>query len=160
MAAHMFMKIDDVAGDSVDSSHSGQTDIIGWSWGATQTGSAASGSGAGTGKASVKDLTYTAYVDRSVPPLLKACLTGKPFTSAVLSICKATGGETLEYLVVKMGQGLISGFTFSGNPGDELQTVSVSLNFSTVEVDYTPQTHGGTGGVVNMNYKINQAASS
>ncbi len=57
-----------------------------------------------------------------------------------------------------MSSGLISGVTFSGNPGDELQAVNVSLNFSSVEVDYTPQTTGGTSGaVVTMNYQINKA---
>jgi type VI secretion system secreted protein Hcp len=158
MAAHMFMKIDAVAGESEDSTHSGQIEVSGWGWGATQTGSAASGKGAGTGKASVSDLTYTAYVDRSVPTLLNMLLLGTPFDSATLSICKATGGDTLDYLVIKMTNGLISGVTVTGNPGDELQAVNVSLNFAAIEVDYTPQTHGGTGAVVTMNYQINKAA--
>ena len=158
MAVHMFMKIDSVQGESEDSTHSQQIEVTGWNWGASQTGSAASGKGAGTGKASVNDLTYTAYVDRSVPTLLNMCLLGTPFNSATLSICKATGGDTLDYLVVKMTSGLISGVTFSGNPGDELQQVNVSLNFSQVEVDYTPQTQGGTGAVVTMNYSINKSA--
>jgi type VI secretion system secreted protein Hcp len=158
MAVHMFMKIDSVQGESEDSTHSQQIEVTGWNWGASQTGSAASGKGAGTGKASVNDLTYTAYVDRSVPTLLNMCLLGTPFNSATLSICKATGGDTLDYLVVKMSSGLISGVTFTGNPGDELQAVNVSLNFSAVEVDYTPQTQGGTGAVVTMNYQINKAA--
>lgn len=158
MAVHMFMKIDSVQGESEDSTHSGQIEVTGWTWGATQTGSASSGKGAGTGKASVNDLTYTAYVDRSVPTLLNMLLLGSPFTSATLSVCKATGGDTLDYLVVKMSNGLISGVTFTGNPGDELQAVNISLNFAAVEVDYTPQTNGGTGAVVTMNYQINKAA--
>jgi len=73
MAVHMFMKIDSVQGESEDSTHSQQIEVTGWNWGASQTGSAASGKGAGTGKASVNDLTYTAYVDRSVPTLLNMC---------------------------------------------------------------------------------------
>jgi type VI secretion system secreted protein Hcp len=158
MAAHMFMKIDSVQGESEDGTHANQVEVTGWNWGATQTGSASSGKGAGTGKASVSDLTYTAYVDRSVPTLLNMLLLGTPFDSAQLSICKATGAETLDYLVIKMTNGLISGVTFTGNPGDELQAVNVSLNFAAVEVDYTPQTHGGTGAVVTMNYQINKAA--
>jgi type VI secretion system secreted protein Hcp len=156
----MFMKIDSVQGESEDSTHSQQIEVTGWTWGATQTGSAASGKGAGTGKASVSDLTYTAYVDRSVPTLLNMLLLGTPFTSATLAICKATGGDTLEYLVIKMSNGLISGVTFSGNPGDELQVVNVSPNFASVEVDYTPQTHGGTGAVVTMKYDISKSAKA
>ncbi len=158
MAVHMFMKIDAVQGESEDSTHSKQIEVTGWTWGATQTGSASSGKGAGTGKASVNDLTYTAYVDRSVPTLLNMLLLGTAFEAATLSVCKATGGDTLDYLVVKMSNGLVSGVTFTGNPGDELQAVNVSLNFSAVEVDYTPQTTGGaSGAVVTMNYSINKA---
>ncbi len=158
MAVHMFMTIDSVKGESEDSTHSGQVEVTGWTWGATQTGTAASGKGAGTGKASVSDLTYTAFVDRSVPTLLNMLLLGTPYEKATLSICKATGGDTLDYLVIKMSNGLISGVTFTGNPGDELQVVNVSLNFAAVEVDYTPQTNSGTGAVVTMNYQINKAA--
>jgi type VI secretion system secreted protein Hcp len=158
MAVHMFMAIDSVKGESEDSTHSGQVEVTGWTWGATQTGTAASGKGAGTGKASVSDLTYTAFVDRSVPTLLNMLLLGTPYEKATLSICKATGGDTLDYLVIKMSNGLISGVTFTGNPGDELQVVNVSLNFAAVEVDYTPQTNSGTGAVVTMNYQINKAA--
>jgi type VI protein secretion system component Hcp len=63
--------------------------------------------------------------------------------------------------VIKMSSGLVSHVTFTGSPGDELQAVNVSLNFSAVEVDYTPQTsNGGSGAVVTMSYSIAKNAKA
>jgi type VI secretion system secreted protein Hcp len=160
MAVQMFMQIDDVKGESADNTHKDQIELQGWSWGASQTGSSHSNSGPGTGKCSVNDLTYQAYVDKSVPPILKMLLTGAPFQQAQLSICKATGGNPLDYIVIKMSNGLVSNVTFSGDPGDEVQKVSVSLNFAAVEFDYTPQDNQGNGlPAVNIQYQINASAS-
>lgn len=159
MASHMFMAIDSIKGESIDANYGNQVEVTGWTWGASQTGSSASGKGAGTAKVSVNDLTYTAVVDCSVPPLLKYLVNGTPFNTATLTICKASGDKPLAYLTVVMSGGIVSNITLNGNPGDEVQTVSVSLNFSQVKVSYTPQT-GGTGGAsFDMGYNIAKGSS-
>jgi type VI secretion system secreted protein Hcp len=153
----MFMKIDDVSGEAQDTQHKEHIELHGWSWGVAQSGSSHSGSGSGTGKVSVRDLTYRAHVDKSVPPLLKMAATGKTFKKAKLTICKATGGDALEYFIVTMKNGIISDVTFPDMEGDERQVVRVSLNFSSVEVDYTPQDTQGSGqGAVTMQYSISE----
>ena len=157
----MFMKIDSVQGESTDNTYSKQIEISGWNWGATQTGTSGSATGSSAGKASVQDLTYTATVDRSVPTLLKMLLVGTHFNTATLTVCKATGGTPLAYLVVTMTNGIISAVNFSGTPGDELHTVTVSLNFSQVSVQYTPQNSDGQAlPAVQIGYNIAQAISS
>ena len=47
MAVHMFMKIDSVQGESEDNKHSKEIEVTGWTWGATQTGSAVQRQGRG-----------------------------------------------------------------------------------------------------------------
>lgn len=142
MAVDMFMKIDDVKGESADDSHKDEIDILSWSWGAAQTGSSQIGSGSGAGKAAVQDLTFHMHVEKSVPVLLGMCLTGKPFQQAQLTIRKA-GGSPLEYVKVIMTGGLVSNVSFAGS-GSDVQSVTVSLNFSKMEFHYTPQAADGT----------------
>lgn len=144
MAVDMFMKIDDIKGESADDKHKGEIDVYSWSWGATQTGSSQVGSGSGTGKANVNDLTFTTRLESSHPPLLGLLLKGKPFKTAVLTLRKA-GDKPLEYLKITMSNGIISSIQFGGAPADEHQTVAVTLNFSQVKFDYTPQAADGSG---------------
>ena len=68
MAMDMFIKIDSIKGESVDKTHKGEIDVLAWSWGVSNSGSAHVGGGAGAGKANVQDLSFTKYIDKSTPP--------------------------------------------------------------------------------------------
>ncbi len=48
MAVDMFLKIDDVEGESVDDVHAGEIDVLSWSWGMSQSGTTHGGPGGGT----------------------------------------------------------------------------------------------------------------
>jgi type VI secretion system secreted protein Hcp len=144
MAVDMFLKIDDIKGESSDDKHKGEIDVYSWSWGATQTGSSQTATGSGTGKANVSDLTFTTRLESSIPPLLAMLLKGKPFKQALLTLRKA-GDKPLEYLKITMTTGIVSSVQFGGGPNDEHQSVTVSLNFGQVQVDYTPQAADGSG---------------
>ena len=79
MAVDMFLKIDDVQGESVDQnkpSHAGEIQVISWSWGMTQSGSTHMGTGSGSGKVNVNDITVTKYIDRASPNLIQSCCNG------------------------------------------------------------------------------------
>ena len=68
MAVDMFLKIDDVKGESHGrEAHKDEIDVLAWSWGMTQSGIDARGTGGGAGKVNVQDLTFTKYVDTSTP---------------------------------------------------------------------------------------------
>jgi type VI secretion system secreted protein Hcp len=144
MAVDMFMKIDDIKGESQDAAHKGEIDVYTWSWAVTQTGSSQVGGGSGTGRANVEDFTFTTKVDSSHAPLLGMTLKGKAFKTAVFT-CRKAGDKPLEYLKITMSAGLISGITFSADKDDELQTATVTLNFGQVKFDYTPQNADGSG---------------
>jgi len=77
MSSDMFMKIDSLAGESKDSTHKGEIDVLAWSWGASNSGSAHVGGGAGSGKVNVQDLSFTKYLDKSTPDLLLSTCNGK-----------------------------------------------------------------------------------
>lgn len=159
MAVDMFIRIDDIAGESADSKHTGEIDIKAWKWRAHQAGSSQLGSGSGTGKATVEDLTFESHFDKASPTLMDMAVKGTPFKQAVLTVRKA-GGTPLEYIKVTMLTGIISDVTYSLPIGSEVPMVSVSLNFASVEVEYTPQAADGTGmAAVSKNIKVSTQAS-
>jgi len=144
MASDMFIKIDDIKGESADSKHAGEIDVLSWSWGLTQTGTAQLGTGGGAGKVHVNDLTFTKYVDKASPILLKQCCSGKHMSAAALVVRKA-GGTPLEYLKITMEDLLVAAVSHGGSGGDDRLTENVTLNFARVKLEYVPQKKDGSG---------------
>jgi type VI secretion system secreted protein Hcp len=145
MATDMFLMIDDVKGESVDSKHKGWIDVQSWSWGMSQPGSSHSGTGSGAGRVSVQDLSIVKYVDMATPNLMKMCCSGKHFKLATLEIRKA-GGEALVYVKIELNDGIVTGVSTAGGTGDERLTETVTLNFASFKYNYTPQDAKGSGG--------------
>src|SRR5262245_46142649 len=144
MAVDMFLKIDDVKGESRDDKHAGEIDVLAWSWGASQSGTTHSGTGGGAGKVNVQDLSLTKYVDKSSPGLLLSCCNGKHYKEAVLTVRKA-GEKPLEYLKITMKELLISSVSTGGSGGEDRLTENVTLNFAEFKVEYSPQKADGSG---------------
>ena len=144
MAVDMFLKLGDVKGESKDKVHSNEIDVLAWSWGASNTGSAHHGGGAGSGKVNVQDLSFTKFVDKASPDIFLACCDGKHIKEATLVMRKA-GEKPLEYLTVKMDQVMITSYSTGGSGGEDRLTENVTLNFAKVSLNYKEQT--ATGGV-------------
>jgi len=145
MAVDMFLKIDDIKGESVDSTHADWIDVLSWSWGMSQSGSTHVGTGGGSGKVNVQDLSFTKYVDSSSPNLIKFCCNGKHFKEAKLTVRKA-GCTPVEYLKVSMKDLIVSSISTGGSGGQDRVTENVSLNLGQVTVEYTSQKKDGTAG--------------
>jgi type VI secretion system secreted protein Hcp len=166
MASNMFLAINSqdggaVQGESLVDSFKNQIEISSWTWGVTQTGSAHSGPGGSTGTATVNDLTMTGVLDKSFPILSQMAGSGVHVKDATLTICK-TGGKLQPVLVIKVTGGIVSKVSGSGSiapDGTSVQLMSVSLNFSQVELDYSPQTIAGQTGPT-VKGVINISASS
>jgi type VI secretion system secreted protein Hcp len=143
MAVDMFMKLNGIEGESRDSKHAKEIDVLAWSWGSSNSGSAHVGGGAGAGKVNVQDLSFTKYVDASSHLLLSRCSTGKHIPDGTLTVRKA-GGTAVEYIVIKMKEILISSVSSGGSGGEDRLTENVSLNFAEYEYAYTPQKADGS----------------
>lgn len=142
MAVDMFMKIGDIKGESIDDKHKDEIDVLSWSWGLSQGGSM-HGAGGG-GKVSVQDVSFTKWVDKASPILMKMCCNGKVYPEALLTVRKA-GENALEYIKIKMEGVQISAVSTGGGGGSDEMTENVALNFAKVSVDYTPQKPDGSG---------------
>jgi type VI secretion system secreted protein Hcp len=141
MAADVFLKLGDIKGESTDAKHAGEIDVLSWSWGVSQAGTAASGGGAGAGKVSFSDLNFTHNVDKASPLLMKACATGQHVKEATLVSRKAGKGQQ-EYLIIKMSDILVTGVQPSS--AGEHPMENVSMQFAKIDLEYKPQKADGT----------------
>ncbi|MGJ7552608.1 Hcp family type VI secretion system effector [Variovorax sp. RB3P1] len=109
----------------------------------------------GAGKATVEDLEFDHYVDRSSPNLMKYCLTGKHVQEAKLTVRKA-GGNPLEYLKFTFSDVIITAIQPFGSNADEMRVKErVRLSFSKIKQEYAVQNaQGGSGGAVTAGYDI------
>lgn len=147
MASDMFIKIDGIKGESNVDGHEGDIDVLSWSWGVSNSGSAHMGSGQGAGKASFSDLHFMKAMDKSSPSLYKASATGQHIKKATLAIRKASGDKPLEFITIDMEEILVTSVQTSGAGGDNnMITESVSLNFAKVKYKYIEQKADGSEG--------------
>jgi type VI secretion system secreted protein Hcp len=143
MAVDMFIKIGDIKGESVDSKHANEIDVLAWSWGASQSGTTHTGPGGGSGKVNVQDLSITKYIDKATPALLGFCFGGKHITSIVLTARKA-GGTPVEFVKVTMEDAIITAVSQGGSGGEDRFTENVTINFAKVKFEYTGQKKDGS----------------
>jgi type VI secretion system secreted protein Hcp len=131
-----------IKGESHDTVHPDEIDVLSWSWGMESRSSL--GGGAATGRAIVRELKVVKRVDSASTPLMSALRSNEIITKAVLTVRKA-GKTPLEYLKITIEQGRVTGLTLeagdvSGSP-DVFENVVFSFNKITVE--YVPQGKDG-----------------
>jgi len=143
VASDIFAKIGDIKGESLDSKHKDEIEVLSWSWGVTNPAKVGgSGGGGGTGKASFHDLSFTHKLDKASPLLLKGCAAGQHLKEATITHRKAGKGQQ-EFLIIKMDDVLVTAVTEDGSDeGDRLETVS--LAFAKVDLEYRPQKSDGS----------------
>ena len=157
MAVDMFLKVADIAGESQDAKHTGEIDLLAWSWGMSQSGTMHAGSGGGAGKVNVQDMSFTHWFDKSSPNFMLYCSNGKHIPEATLIVRKA-GENPLEYIKVIMTDALVTSVSTGGSGGEERLTENVSLNFGKVKVEYQIQSAKG-GGEAGPEYMWNIATN-
>jgi type VI secretion system secreted protein Hcp len=155
MAVDMFINIDGIKGESKDSKHKGEIDVLAWSWGLSNSGTFHMGGGGGAGKCSMQDLSFTKYVDAGSADLQLACANGKHLKSAKLVVRKA-GENPLEYIIIELTELLVTSVSTGGSGGEDRLTENVTLNFEEVHFTYWTQDDKGKKGD-STEYKYNMA---
>jgi type VI secretion system secreted protein Hcp len=154
MAVDMFLELGPIKGESLDKTHKEKIDVLAWSWGLSNSGSAHVGEGAGSGKANFQDISITKWIDKSSAELLYACASGKHLPSGKLIIRKA-GENPLEYLTYNFENILISAVSTGGSGGEDRLTENVTLNFAKVKMEYwTQDAKGAKGKNANFGWDI------
>jgi type VI secretion system secreted protein Hcp len=143
MASDIFAKLGDIQGESLDNKHKGEIEVLSYSWGVTNPGSAHSGAGGGTGRATFQDLSIVHKIDKASPNLLMACATEQHLKEATITFRKAAQGQQQDFLIIKMNEVIITGVVQSA-PSGEAGSETVSLEFAKVDWQYKPQTRDGS----------------
>jgi type VI secretion system secreted protein Hcp len=143
----MFLKVQGaksgvIKGESHDTAHADEIDVLSWSWG--MQGRATLGGGTATGKATMRDLRIIKRVDSSSTALMSALRSNELITKAILTLRKA-GKSPLEFFKITIEQGRLTGLTIdagdkSGSP--ELFE-DLTFTFNKITIEYTPQGKDG-----------------
>jgi type VI secretion system secreted protein Hcp len=141
-ALDYFLKIDGIPGESTDSKHKGEIEVLSWSWGETHPAPAGGGGGGGAGKVEMTDLHVSANFTKASAQLLLACASGKHFKNAVLAGRRGGAKAQGDFLTFSLTDVLVSSFQTGGTTA-EAPLDSVSLNFAKIEVTYKEQTAKG-----------------
>jgi type VI secretion system secreted protein Hcp len=131
-----------IKGESQDSTHKGEIEVLSWSWGMQAKPSL--GGGGASGKATINDLKIVKRLDSASTALMAALRTNEQIQKAVLTLRKAGKGQ-LEYLKITIEQGRITSVTVDAGDlsGSPEVVEKVSFSFNKIEVEYVPQGKDG-----------------
>jgi type VI secretion system Hcp family effector len=148
MVSHIYCKIEGIKGESTDSDHKDEIEVLSYSHGVSQpTSATASTSGGGpTARCNHTDLTIVKTMDLATPLLNQHACQGKIIPSVVLTLRRMDGDQSVPYMTYKLSDVVVSSVSVGGG-GDELPVETVTFNYSKIEWEYTKQkVAGGTGG--------------
>lgn len=135
MAVDMFLKLEGIKGESKDSKHPDEIEILSFQWGVSNEGTL-------TGGSSFQDFAFTADTTRASPQLFLACASGQHVEDGVLTVRKP-GADPFEYYIIKLADVQVSSYvqaaSSAGEPMDEF-----SINYAKIEIEYRTQKPDGT----------------
>lgn len=150
-----------IEGESTDSKHKGEIELLSWSVGGTQSASASTSAtgGGGQGKVAMQDFHFSCLHSKASPKLMLTMMNGEHLKSALVT-CRKAGKDQQEYLKIKMTDVVVSGFQTTGGSNNQPAVDQVSLDFGKIEWDYKEQKPDGTlGGSTKAGYDLTQNKS-
>lgn len=145
MSAVITVKFKNIGGESaVKSAPKESFDVISWNWGMSQSATAHHGKAASQGSADVRDLTFTKLADKASPTIINHCFGGVDELEVTLSMWKTANNKTYEYMKIALGTTVFISSYHTGDlgPNDQLLE-TITLNFATVKVTFTPPKANG-----------------
>ncbi|KOC91137.1 Hcp family type VI secretion system effector [Winslowiella iniecta] len=131
MNTDIYMKIDNIQGESQDANHKGWIKVSSFNWGATQPANINVGGGGGTGRVQYQDLQVHAEVDKATPAIMRYLSNGKHINKVELSACHASDGQ-IEYLRITLEEVLITGASYNGT--SHTDKIGMSYKFQAAKV--------------------------
>ena len=140
MGFDAFLKINGVDGESSDSKHKGEIEIVSYHWGVSQAISGTvSSSGTFSGqRCDMTALSIVKALDKASPKLAQACAAGDHFTDATLTLSRSTGDKQ-PYMKYKLSDILIENVSVGGASNGEggVPQEELGLRYSKIELEYT-----------------------
>lgn len=147
MAYDAFLKLDGITGESQKQGHTGEIDIMSFSWGGSNSSSVGTGTGVSVGKVSVSDFSIMKSTDSASPVLFQKCCDGSVIATGVVTLQRQVQGSATAYLVYNFTNVYVTSIQWSGSGGaGDAPMESVSFCFEVGTVDYTPLADDGSAG--------------
>jgi len=141
-----FLKIDGIDGESTDSKHSKEIEVLAYTFTISQSGTFDSGTGGGsTGRAGWHPFVFVAKTSKASPKLALACATGQHLASAILT-CRKAGKDPQEFWQVHLKHVTVYAYKHSDS-GDTTPPTPLdvfALAFSQIQWQYKPQKPDGS----------------
>ena len=130
-ATGSYLKIEGIAGESLDAAHAGWIDVQSFRWATARGGAASARTVARQVQSTISSMVVTKRLDKASPALQKASVEGQHFKTVVLEFVSQTKGE---YYQITMSDVIVSGVRLSG--AGDVPAESVTLNFAKFEAKY------------------------
>jgi type VI secretion system secreted protein Hcp len=148
MAIDVYLQIDGIKGESLDSSHQGWIELTSARWGVTQPRSATASTAGGhtAERCEHRTLSICKLADLASPILMQYCSMGKTIPKVKLDFMRADGdGNPVRYYEVELENVIIANIEQMVSQGSILHD-NIGLRYSKVKWKYTQQKIGGGSG--------------
>jgi len=146
--AEMFLKLDDVKGESIDAAtpvaHKDEIEIKRWRWVTENKVKWDINQGGQSTKVDVKQIEIEKICDKASVILYQCCVTGKHIRNGVITCRKNDGDQKVEYLIVKLKDIMVSEVEWNGDGEDQILKENVKLSFAEFFLDYKVQNEAGS----------------
>lgn len=146
-ASDIFAKLGDIKGESVDSKHKDEIEVLSWSWGVIgplRNSPKAPQQPVGPAQQScAQDISIVKRVDKSSPTLFAIAAAGLPVSKATFSV-RRSGEDPEDFLVVTLSDVIVTSVSQGGAQGSGTPTESVTFGFSSAKISYKQQSDSGT----------------
>jgi type VI secretion system secreted protein Hcp len=150
-ASDIFVKLGDIKGESIDSKHKAEIEVLSWSWGvvgsfhnSAKQPQQPQQPAASAQAACAQDISIAKSVDSASPLLFAKAASGAAIPSATFSVRKSDTSQ--DYLVLTLSDVFVTSVSQSGAAGGGTPTESVTFGFSGGTITVVPQAPSGAPG--------------
>lgn len=136
MAVDMFLKIDGIPGESMDTNHRDEIDVLSYSWGESQPPAAGGTGGGAGGRVVMQDFHFAMRVNKASAKLFLACASGLHIRNAILTV-RRSGENPVEFLKWTLTNVTVASYqTAAGASAGEPPLDQIGLRFAKIETEY------------------------
>jgi VCBS repeat-containing protein len=136
-----FLKVDGIAGSSIDKEHKGEFDIVGYEFDLAAAMSHAGGGGSGTGKTTLSPLVVDFEFSPGLAALLKKAATGAHIPELTFTVEKPLGGGAAPFTYQTITLKNVTVLDYEENDGFPTR---VAFGYDEIELTINEQTNTGT----------------
>ena len=148
----MYLAIDSIPSDNETPEHKGQTQVLAWSWGASNSGAgrrdcaspSTEGEEARAAGVTMQDISMTKFQDATTAQLLGALVQGKVIKKVVLTVVKPKAKDK-PLMRITFENVMISSVSMGGSGGEDRFTENLSFSFEKMRFENARVTAKVTG---------------